>query len=76
MCLGDRVAWHMYGLGERFDHHHFGFDGNNFHTEGRRIDTASVFPGIGKTVIMVPDQAGNISNITDLLSFLQENTEI
>lgn len=58
MCLGDRVAWHMYGLGERFDHHHFSFDGNTFLYDGRKLDTASVFPGSGQTVYMIPDQAG------------------
>ena len=67
MCLGDKVVWHMYGLGERLDHHHFGFDGNNFHSDGRRIDTASVFPGTSKTVIMIPDQAGELRGI-DILS--------
>ncbi|WAR20406.1 HEPH-like protein, partial [Mya arenaria] len=57
-CLGDRVAWHMYGLGERFDHHHFPFDSNNFHSDGRQVDAASVFPEVGKTVKMIPNQAG------------------
>ncbi|XP_052768195.1 ferroxidase HEPHL1-like [Mya arenaria] len=58
VCLGDRVAWHMYGLGERFDHHHFTFDSNNFHSDGRQVDAASVFPGVGITVKMILDQAG------------------
>ena len=60
MCLGDRVSWHMYGLGQMFDHHHFSFEGNNFLHENRKLDTASVLPGTGETVIMIPDQAGNV----------------
>ena len=70
MCIGDKVAWHMYALGERFDHHHFAFDSNNFYSDGRMIDTASVFPGTGKTVLMVPDQAGNFT----LSCYSQSNT--
>ncbi|XP_053377240.1 hephaestin-like protein [Mercenaria mercenaria] len=58
MCLGDRVSWHMYGFGAGFDHHHFSFEGNNFLHDGQRVDTASVFPGYGQTVTMIPDQEG------------------
>jgi ceruloplasmin len=60
MCLGDRVSWHMYGLGQRFDHHHFSFEGNNFLHENRKLDTTSVLPGTGQTVSMITDQAGMI----------------
>ncbi|XP_053377080.1 ferroxidase HEPHL1-like [Mercenaria mercenaria] len=60
MCLGDHVSWHMYGLGQRYDHHHFSFEGNNFLHDGRKLDTTSVMPGIGHTVVMIPDQAGRL----------------
>jgi len=58
MCIGEKVTWHMYGLGERFDHHHFTFESNNFRHDGRQVDAGSVFPGVGTSVKMIPDQAG------------------
>ncbi|XP_045214555.2 ferroxidase HEPHL1-like [Mercenaria mercenaria] len=72
MCLGDRVSWHMYGLGEEFDHHHFSFEGNNFLHDGRKLDTSSVFPGIGQTVTMIPDQAGRLLLRTGQLGYESE----
>jgi hypothetical protein len=48
----------MYGLGGQVDHHHFSFEGNNFKFDNRNLDTASVFPGVGQTVTMIPDQTG------------------
>ncbi|XP_060590444.1 ferroxidase HEPHL1-like [Ruditapes philippinarum] len=60
MCQGEHVNWHMYGLGGQVDHHHFSFEGNNFKFDNRNLDTASVFPGVGQTVTMIPDQTGTL----------------
>ncbi|WAR20253.1 HPHL1-like protein [Mya arenaria] len=58
MCYGDRVTWHVYTLGPGIDNHHVTFEGNNFMFDGMNIDTVSVFPGMGQTVRMIPDQLG------------------
>ncbi|XP_045184314.2 ceruloplasmin-like [Mercenaria mercenaria] len=60
MCTSETVKWHMYGLGGQVDHHHFSFEGNNFKFDNRNLDTASVFPGVGQTVTMSPDQTGQL----------------
>ncbi|XP_045184325.2 ferroxidase HEPHL1-like [Mercenaria mercenaria] len=60
MCTGENVKWHMYGLGGQVDHHHFSFEGNNFKFDSRNLDTASVFPGVGHSVNMIPDQTGHL----------------
>ncbi|XP_052768158.1 ferroxidase HEPHL1-like [Mya arenaria] len=58
MCIGDRVTWHVSSLGPDIDNHHVTFEGNNFMFDGMNIDTVSVFPGMGQTVRMIPDQLG------------------
>ncbi|XP_052767560.1 hephaestin-like protein isoform X1 [Mya arenaria] len=58
MCYGDQVTWHVYTLGPDIDNHHVTFEGNNFVFDGMNIDTVSVFPGMGHSVDMIPDQLG------------------
>ncbi|KAL4238712.1 hypothetical protein ACF0H5_003419 [Mactra antiquata] len=72
MCLGQRVKWHMYGIGGGFDHHHFSFEGNNFLHQGKKVDSGSVFPGLGVTVTMIPDQAGRLLFRTGQLGYESE----
>ncbi|XP_062868994.1 ceruloplasmin isoform X2 [Trichomycterus rosablanca] len=58
MCKGDKVAWHLSGLGSEGDIHGLYFHGNRFLYRGTRKDTISVFPHISHTVIMEPDSMG------------------
>ncbi|XP_022525192.2 ceruloplasmin [Astyanax mexicanus] len=58
MCKGDKVSWHLYGLGSEGDIHGLYFQGNRFLYRGTRKDTISVFPHVSHTVIMEPDSMG------------------
>uniref|UniRef100_W5M0L7 Ceruloplasmin n=1 Tax=Lepisosteus oculatus TaxID=7918 RepID=W5M0L7_LEPOC len=58
MCLGDKVSWHLYGLGSEVDMHGIFFNGNTFITKGTRRDVVNLFPHISQTLIMQPDAIG------------------
>ncbi|XP_031428174.1 ferroxidase HEPHL1 [Clupea harengus] len=58
MCQGDRVTWHLMGLGTEGDMHGVHFQGNTFQFMGTTRDTLSVFPHTTATVSMQPDTAG------------------
>ncbi|TSK53634.1 Ceruloplasmin [Bagarius yarrelli] len=58
MCKGDKVSWHLSGLGSEGDIHGIYFNGNRFIYRGTRRDTISVFPHVSHTVIMEPDSMG------------------
>ncbi|XP_067851102.1 ceruloplasmin [Heptranchias perlo] len=58
MCKGNRVSWHMIGLGSEVDIHGIYFQGNTFLSQGTRRDTANLFPHISVTAIMEPDSIG------------------
>ncbi|KAJ7356217.1 hypothetical protein OS493_025970 [Desmophyllum pertusum] len=45
MCLGDKVSWHMIGLGNEVDIHTAYFYGNTFVYNGNIKDTVSLLPG-------------------------------
>ncbi|XP_069825746.1 ferroxidase HEPHL1 isoform X1 [Dendropsophus ebraccatus] len=58
MCLGDRVSWHLLGLGTEIDIHGIYFQGNTLNLGGTTRDTVSLFPHTTVTAYMQPDQAG------------------
>ncbi|XP_036392053.1 hephaestin-like protein 1a [Megalops cyprinoides] len=58
LCDGERVSWHMLGLGTEVDIHGVYFQGNTFQREGMTRDTLSLFPHTTVTVTMVPDNDG------------------
>ncbi|XP_067085759.1 ceruloplasmin [Osmerus mordax] len=58
MCKGDKVSWHLSGLGTETDVHGLHFHGNRFIYRETRRDTISVFPHISHTVTMEPDSMG------------------
>lgn len=68
MCKGDKVSWHLSGLGSEGDIHGLYFHGNRFLYRGTRRDTINVFPHVSHTVIMEPDSMGAHSHFI-LLSF-------
>ncbi|XP_061103932.1 ferroxidase HEPHL1-like [Conger conger] len=58
LCLGDRVSWHVFGLGTEGDIHGIYFQGNTFQREGLNRDTLGLFPHTTVTVSMQPDSTG------------------
>ncbi|XP_064186262.1 ceruloplasmin isoform X2 [Anguilla rostrata] len=58
MCKGDKVSWHLSGLGSEVDIHGLYFHGNRFTISGTRRDSINLFPHISHTVIMEPDSMG------------------
>ncbi|KAJ8418900.1 hypothetical protein AAFF_G00003990 [Aldrovandia affinis] len=58
MCKGNKVSWHLSGLGSEVDIHGLFFDGNRFTISGTRRDVINLFPHISHTVIMEPDSLG------------------
>lgn len=58
MCEGDRVRWHLLGLGTEVDMHGVYFQGNTFSRDGITRDTLSVFPHTAVRVFMKPDTTG------------------
>ena len=46
MCLGEKVSWHVIGLGNEVDMHTAYFYGNTFLHNGNMKDTISLLPGI------------------------------
>lgn len=59
MCKGDKVSWHLSGLGSEADIHGLYFEGNRFIYRQTRKDVMNVFPHISHTVTMEPDSMGN-----------------
>uniref|UniRef100_A0A672IYA0 ferroxidase n=1 Tax=Salarias fasciatus TaxID=181472 RepID=A0A672IYA0_SALFA len=58
MCKGDKVTWHLSGLGSEKDIHSLYFQGNRFLYQQNRRDSIAVFPHISHTVTMEPDSMG------------------
>uniref|UniRef100_A0A8C7JN55 ferroxidase n=1 Tax=Oncorhynchus kisutch TaxID=8019 RepID=A0A8C7JN55_ONCKI len=58
MCKGDKVSWHLSGLGSEADIHGLYFEGNRLIYRETRRDVMNVFPHISHTVMMEPDSMG------------------
>lgn len=59
MCKGNKVTWHLSGLGSELDINSLYFQGNRFIYLQNRRDSISVFPHISHTVTMEPDSTGS-----------------
>lgn len=69
MCKGDKVTWHLSGLGSEVDINSLYFEGNRFIYLQNRRDSISVFPHISHTVTMEPDSMGTCqTQVPDILS--------
>ncbi|TNN26251.1 Hephaestin-like protein 1 [Liparis tanakae] len=64
MCKGDKVTWHVSGLGTETDIVSLYFQGNRFIYRQNRRDTISVFPHISRTVTMEPDSMGIVLSLS------------
>ncbi|XP_063059110.1 ferroxidase HEPHL1-like [Engraulis encrasicolus] len=60
MCQGERVTWHLFGLGTEGDMHGVHFQGNTFQMMGTTSDAVSVFPHTAATVAMQTDNTGEL----------------
>lgn len=58
MCRGNTVSWHLIGLGSEVDIHGIYFSGNTLLIQGKRQDTANLFPHSSVTAVMKPDSEG------------------
>nr|XP_020639957.1 hephaestin [Pogona vitticeps] len=58
ICKGERVSWHLLGLGSETDVHGATFQGNTILMNGMRRDAASLFPHTFATAWMQPDNEG------------------
>lgn len=58
VCEGDKVSWHLLGLGSEADVHGAVFQGNTMEMNGMQRDSASLFPHTFATAIMQPDHSG------------------
>lgn len=63
MCKGDNVSWHLLGLGSEYDVHAVVFEGNTIQLDGKRRDSAILFPHTFVTVTMQPDNTGTFGVI-------------
>uniref|UniRef100_A0A665VBY8 Hephaestin n=1 Tax=Echeneis naucrates TaxID=173247 RepID=A0A665VBY8_ECHNA len=71
MCKGDKVTWHLSGLGSETDINSLYFQGNRFLYRQNRRDTISVFPHISHTVTMEPDSMGHFEVVSPTVSHYQ-----
>ncbi|XP_077164339.1 hephaestin isoform X3 [Paroedura picta] len=58
VCKGEKVSWHLLGLGSEADVHGVVFQGNTVLIDGMRRDTASLFPHTFATAVMQTDNGG------------------
>ncbi|XP_033919596.1 hephaestin isoform X3 [Melopsittacus undulatus] len=58
MCAGDRVSWHLFGMGNEIDVHTAYFHGETLNIRGHRTDVASLFPATFVTADMIPSSPG------------------
>ncbi|KAM9357553.1 ceruloplasmin [Symphorus nematophorus] len=59
MCQGNKIHWHMFGLGNEVDMHSVHFHGQILTIQNRHTDTVSLFPASSTTAEMVADNPGN-----------------
>uniref|UniRef100_A0A7N6FBG5 ferroxidase n=1 Tax=Anabas testudineus TaxID=64144 RepID=A0A7N6FBG5_ANATE len=64
MCKGDKVTWHLSGLGSETDINSLYFQGNRFIYRQNRRDSINVFPHISHTVTMEPDSMGQFEVVS------------
>lgn len=68
MCKGDKVSWHLSGLGSETDINSLHFQGNRFMFRQNRRDSISVFPHVSHTVTMEPDSIGQFEVVSPTVS--------
>ncbi|XP_067134536.1 hephaestin-like protein [Centruroides vittatus] len=59
MCIGDRVGWHMVGLGNEVDVHSISVEGQVLTMDNHRTDTINLFPAKFTRSYMTPRRLGS-----------------
>uniref|UniRef100_H3BA63 Hephaestin n=1 Tax=Latimeria chalumnae TaxID=7897 RepID=H3BA63_LATCH len=71
LCLGENVSWHLMGLGTEVDVHSAMFHGNTIQLNGKRRDSANLFPHTFTTAFMQPDKTGTFGITCQTTSHFQ-----
>lgn len=58
MCMGNKIHWHLLGIGNEMDVHSIHFHGQILTHLGHHVDTISLFPASFVNVVMVADNPG------------------
>ncbi|XP_067898713.1 ceruloplasmin [Heterodontus francisci] len=58
MFIGDKVVWHLFGMGNEVDIHSAYFHGQILIDRHHHVDTISLFPATFVTAVMVPKNQG------------------
>lgn len=58
ICLGEKVAWHIMGIGTEIDVHTVNFHGNVLELRNHRVDTLSLTPAVVSSADMVATNPG------------------
>ncbi|XP_034035380.1 ceruloplasmin [Thalassophryne amazonica] len=64
MCKGDKVTWHLSGLGTELNIHSLHFQGNRFIYRQNRRDAITLTSHISHTVTMEPDSMGQFEVVS------------
>lgn len=58
MCMGNKIQWHLFGIGNEVDIHSAFFHGQILKNKQHRTDTISLFPATFVSVEMEADNPG------------------
>lgn len=58
MCMGNKIHWHLFGMGNEVDIHSAFFHGQILTNKRHHVDTVSLFPATFVNVEMVADNPG------------------
>ncbi|XP_064418146.1 ceruloplasmin [Latimeria chalumnae] len=58
MCIGDKVMWHLFGMGNEVDVHSAYFHGQILTERNQHVDSISLFPATFVSAKMVPSNSG------------------
>ncbi|XP_039180539.1 hephaestin-like isoform X3 [Crotalus tigris] len=75
VCAGDRVSWHLFGMGSEIDVHTAFFHGQTLINRGHRTDVASLFPATFVAAEMVPHNVGKWLLTCEVSDHLQAGME-
>uniref|UniRef100_H2VCE2 Ceruloplasmin n=1 Tax=Takifugu rubripes TaxID=31033 RepID=H2VCE2_TAKRU len=59
ICQGNKIHWHLFGLGNEVDTHSVHFHGQILTAQNRHTDTVSLSPGSSTTAEMMADNVGH-----------------
>ncbi|XP_012589373.1 PREDICTED: hephaestin isoform X1 [Condylura cristata] len=75
MCEQNRVAWHLFGMGNEVDVHTAFFHGQMLNIRGHHTDVVNLFPATFVTAEMVPQEPGTWLISCQVNSHLQDGMQ-